>query len=72
MREVYGNAFVCVYKTATAAASSHVFLDCNLLIANNPSLSSFGLLTWNAIVDFSEQCIAKLVHVRSISTLLSS
>ncbi len=22
-----------------------------------------GLLTWNAIVAFSEQCVAKLVHV---------
>ncbi len=25
-------------------------------------LCSLGLITWNAIVAFSEQCVAKLVH----------
>ncbi len=31
---------------------------------NNASFSSYaGLLTWNAIVAFLEQCVAKLVYV---------
>ncbi len=32
--------------------------------------SRVSLLTWNAIVAFSEQCVAKLVH--GVATLLSS
>ena len=33
---------------------------------------AIGLLTWNAIVSFSEQLVAKLVHGGSVATLVSS
>ncbi len=46
-------------------ASSHVFLDfnswiCKIMLRSRVMVE---MPTWNAIVAFSEQCEAKLVHV---------